>query len=190
MTRDSTVQRLLMATGRQLRDELAAGHPVDLTALDDTEYRGISLGLPAWVDRLAWKTFKKVFHRDPAGGHLRGWNVRMVQDGLDGAWEPQRRRGEPRTFGHYRVIPQTPAHRPPRACPAAAMIDYRIGGNPWYDAMRWMVDPLVALEPGSVEQLLGWSYVSLGPLRLSTPSYFLLLRDVPLTHVHAPPRAA
>ncbi|RLB64229.1 MAG: hypothetical protein DRI90_05055, partial [Deltaproteobacteria bacterium] len=62
-------------------DLLTSGHSIDPRQLDDVEYRGISLGLPAIVEKLTWKKFKKVFHRDPATGVLRGWNVRMEQNG-------------------------------------------------------------------------------------------------------------
>ena len=38
---------------RQLRALLRRCHPVDLAQLDDTEYRGLSLGLPGWADAVA-----------------------------------------------------------------------------------------------------------------------------------------
>ena len=60
-----------------LRDLLANGHPIDPAALDDSVYRGTSLGLPELVVRLTWRHFEKVFHRDPATGELRGWNIRV-----------------------------------------------------------------------------------------------------------------
>ena len=50
-----------------------------------TENRGISLGLPAWVERLSWKKFAKAFHRDPRTQRLRGWNVRIEQGALQRA---------------------------------------------------------------------------------------------------------
>jgi hypothetical protein len=76
-----------------LRDALRAGHDVDPRALDDTVYRGTSLGLPGVVDRLTWKTFRKVFHRDPITGALRGYNVRLEQRGLSGPSVPLVRAG-------------------------------------------------------------------------------------------------
>ncbi|MGM0575934.1 MAG: hypothetical protein ACQEXJ_09420 [Myxococcota bacterium] len=170
-----------------LAELLRAGHPVDPAALDDKEYRGISLGLPGWVDRLLWKTFRKVFHRDPETGLLRGWNVRCVQAGLEDGWRPQTRRGRPRTFGHYRVTSME-GHRPPRPVGDGLMLDYGPGGNRLLDPTRALRDPVVALEPGSADLLLGWSYLDLGLLRLPTPSYFVLERDGALTHRADPPR--
>lgn len=170
---------LLAASREQLRGLLRAGHPIDATQLDDTRYRGISLGLPAWVERLSWKKFTKVFHRDPNTRALRGWNVRIEQDGLDRPWRPKLRRGAPWTFGHFSVIDE--GHR--------VLLDYGAGGNLRLDPLGALRDPLVALEAGSVDRLLGWSYLAIGPARIPTPSYFLLEHDGPLDRVVRPARA-
>ena len=63
------------------------------------------------------------------------------------------------------------------------MIDYGLGDNPRLDPIRRGRDPLVALEKGSVERLLGWTYLDLGVGRVGTPSYFLLEREGPLSYV-------
>lgn len=169
-----------------LRAVLRAGHSIDLAALDDTAYRGISLGLPGWVDRLAWKTFQKVFHRDPAGGSLRGWNVRVAQRDLDAPSLPLERRGVPFTFGHFRVR-DVAGYRVPGGCGAGLVLDYGLGGNAPWDPIRVLRDPVVAVAPGSADLLLGWSYVDLGAMRLGTPSFFVLEREGPLTHRAQPP---
>jgi hypothetical protein len=174
---------------RQLMETLCAGHPIDPASLDDWEYRGIALGLPRFVERLSWKTFQKVFHRDPATGFLRGWNVRIEQRGFDAASVPLRRGEAPRTFGHYRVVPAA-GRKLPRPCGAGLLIDYGLGGNARLDPMRPLVDPLVAVEPGTSDLLLGWTYVDLGLVRIGTPSFFTLERERRLTHVAAPARPA
>ncbi len=92
------------------------------------------------------------------------------------------RDGTPRTFGHYEVV-SCAGRRAPIAPEHALLIDYGRGGNGFFEPLRAMRDPLVALEPGSVERLLGWSYVELGPLRVRTPSYFLLEREGPIAYV-------
>jgi hypothetical protein len=46
-----------------------------------------------------------------------------------------------------------------------------------------MRDPLVALRPGDASALLGFTYVALGPLRIETPSFFLLEREGPLSYL-------
>jgi len=177
---------LLRTSRDELRALLRAGRPVDPDALADTAYKGISLGLPAWVDRLAWKTFQKVFHRDPRTGRLRGWNVRVEQHGVDAPSVPQRKRGVPVTFGHFAVVPLA-GYRTPLPCGDGLMLDYGLGGNAALDPVRLLRDPIVALVDGSAELLLGWSYVDLGVARVGTPSFFTLEREGPLDHVAAPP---
>jgi hypothetical protein len=119
---------------------------------------------------MTWKKFKKVFHRDPVTKRLRGWNVRIVQDGLDAPWTPKMRGDRPVTFGHFEVV--QPSERRRRIPCRGLLLDYGL-----------LRDPLVAMVEGSTELLLGWSYLELGFTWLKTPSFFALLRDVPLTHV-------
>lgn len=157
-----TREDLLRASQGELRSLLERGHPIDPARLDDTVYRGISLGLPAWIERLSWKKFAKAFHRD--GGALRGWNIRIEQDGLDRPWRARTRRGRTWTFGHFAVVREG----------EHLVLDYGAGRAL---AMKAVRDPLVALEAGSVELLLGRSDLALGPARLRTPSYFVLERE-------------
>lgn len=160
---------------RQLAEALEQGHPIDPGALDDSEYRGVSLGLPGWIDRLAWKTFMKVFHRDPDSGHLRGWNVRLEQKGVDGPCVPKMRGDRPVTFGHFRVVEA--ADRPmPRPVQQGLLIDYGQGQHPPLDPTRRLRDPVVAVNSGSADLLLGWSYLEFGSIRVGTPSFFTLER--------------
>lgn len=156
---------------RALRDVLRAGHAVDGSWLDDAEYRGVSLGLPAWMEALSWKTFAKCFH------HGRGWNVRIEQEGFDARPRAKLRRGLPRTFWYYRAA-QARVTLPGGEPFEGALIDYDVPENGW-TTTRFVRDPLVALEPGNPERLLGWSYVALFG-GISTPSYFLLERVGPV----------
>lgn len=171
---------LLAASRDELHALLGGGHPIDPVQLDDTSYRGISLGLPAWVERLSWKKFAKAFHRDPHTRALRGWNTRIEQDGLDRPWRARERRGRTWTFGHFAVV-----HDRDRL-----VLDYGAGGNRRTDPLGVLRDPLVALAAGSVELLLGRSYLAVGPAHVPTPSYFLLEREGSLVTAVAPPRAA
>ncbi len=177
-------EALLAMSRSELRALLEAGHPIDPNALDDTEYAGVSLGLPGWMVKLSWLTFRKTFHRDPSSGALRGWNVRMQQTGLHGPRQEMRdASGAPRCFGFYEVL-DAARYRMPVRCERGLMIDYGRGAkNARFDPVRRTRDPLVALKEGSVEHLLGWSYLDLGFFRLGTPSYFLLTREGPLQHV-------
>ena len=178
---------LMEAKAGALHETLSAGHPIPPEALEDTVYKGISLGLPGFVDRLLWKTFSKVFHRDPVSQRLRGWNVRVEQTGIEGPLRPRQRRGLPVTFGHYEVRPAS-EYRPPQSVGEGLMLDYGRGGNGLVDPVRRVRDPLVAIQANDFEALLGWSYVDLGWTRVGTPSFFLLLRAGPLEHIASPPR--
>lgn len=175
------IEALLPLPASALRQRLRQGHAVEPDALAGHRYRGVSLGLPAWVDRLAWKTFEKAFHLDLDRGVVRGWNVRLEQTGLDGPVVARRRGGGPFTFGHFHVL------RPEggvEGVSGAVMLDYGPGGNPLLDPTALVRDPLVALRPDDPTLLLGCSHV--GPLR--TPSFFVLERVGPVEHVAEPPR--
>ena len=164
-----------------LRALLLAGHPIDPRALDDREYRGVSLGLPHLVEQLTWKKFKKTFHRDPASGALRGWNVRCVQNALDEPWIDQTTQdGTPRTFGPYEVV-SAQGVRMPVAADRGLLIDYGRGGN--LPPMSRLRDPIVAVRADDASLLLGWSYLDLVLTTVRTPSFFSLEYDGPLGFV-------
>ncbi len=178
----SVRDEFLAMSRADLKRQLTTGHAVDPDQIADWEYRGISLGMPGFIDRLAWKTFLKTFHRDPASGVVRGWNIRLEQRGIDGPIEPMTKAGEPISFGHY-VVEALDRYTLPYRVPEGLLLDYGRGGNPGLDPTRLVRDPVVALEEGSVERLLGWSYVDLGGFCLGTPSFFLLERLRPLERV-------
>lgn len=142
-----------------MNDELAAqlrhGRPVRAEEILGWQYRGTSLGLPAWVEALTWKHFVKVFHRD-AFGRARGWNVRCHE-----GWRFKIKRGVPVTFGHFDVVEE----------PAGLMLVYGT-----------LVDPLVALDDRA-DTLLGCSRLRIAGRDLQTPSYFRLDRHRPVDHV-------
>ena len=183
MTRD----QLLRMSRREWLDLVRDGYPIAPAALEGTGYRGISLGLPELVERLTWKTFQKTFHRDPSTGVLRGWNVRAEQRGLDAPTVARQKRGQPWTFGHYQVV-EASGRIPRVGRTRGLLIHYGLGGNARFDPMGRVRDPIVAVRADSVELLLGWSYVDLGPLSFGTPSFFTLEREGALTHIATPPR--
>lgn len=170
---------LLEVPRRALWRAFEAGQPVAPEALAGRRYRGISLGLPAVVERLTWKTFCKAFARveEEAGPRVVGWNERLIQTGLDGPLENLERRGEPVCFGHFEAI---------REREGGTLLHYGRGGNAPWDPAGLVRDPLVSLRPGSAEVLLGRTWLALGPFRLDTPSWFLLEHAGPLQR--PPPR--
>ncbi len=177
----TAVKDLLNADNRELRSRIAGGHPVDPAALEGWAYRGTSLGLPRFVERLTWKTFQKTFYRDPTSGRLLGWNVRLEQDGVDAPSRPKMRHGRPVTEWNYEVI--EPAGVPaPRGFARGLVIDYSRAPNP-PGLVRLTKDPLVALVEGSADELLGVSYLVLGDRCIETPTYFTLQREHPIDYV-------
>ena len=177
----------LALSREQLAAALAGGHVIASDALANRIYRGVSLGLPAFVDRLAWKTFAKVFQHDRERHVLRGWNLRLEQTGLAGALVPLQKRGHDFHFGHFHVAPAA-GYRMPRPLPQALVLDYGRGGNPRFDPTNAIRDPIVAVHPGSAELLLGWTYLDLGAFRAGTPSYFTLEAVGPIEKSFEPPR--
>ena len=176
-----TARELRTATPRELRAAIASGHPVDPTQLEGWAYRGTSLGLPRVLERLSWKTFQKTFWREPGTGRLLGWNVRLEQDGVDAPSRPRTRRGRQVTEWHYEVIAPAGVPTPP-GFDRGLIIDYGRGVVPDLRMQR-IKDPLVALAPGSADELIGVSYLVIGGRCLETPTYFTLERDHPITEV-------
>ena len=146
-----------------LAERLASGTAITPEALAGFSYRGISLGMPEWFDRVVWKTFMKSFRQE--GGRVRGYNVRMEQNGIDGAVRPRQKRGKPWIFGHFDVRAPK-AREVPQACGPGVVFDY--GLSPTRDAV-------VSLD-GTPDLLLGVLYVALPGRSFRTPSYFTLER--------------
>jgi hypothetical protein len=175
-----TARELRTASRRELREQIVRGHPIDPAALAGWVYRGTSLGLPAAITRLTWRTFQKAFHRAPSG-RLLGWNVRLEQDGLDAPSRPRLRAGRPVTEWNYEV--SSPAGVPmPPGFDRGLVIDYGRAPNP-PGPLHWIKDPLVALRAGSVDELIGVSYLVVGGRCVETPTYFTLEREAPVSWV-------
>jgi len=179
----------LLGLGRsELREVLRGGHSFEPAAVAGSRYRGISLGLPSWVEALSWKKFAKCFTTTDSGS-VRGWNQRIEQDGLDQDWTPlMNKEGTPRSFGFFELLP--PAQDSlPVGLEHSCLIHYGRGRNRGLDPTSLLRDPLVSLEEGGADLLFGWTYLDLGAgLRLGTPSYFVLERDGPIKHLAQPPQ--
>lgn len=158
-----TLADLRAAAPADLARLFAAGRPFDPDELAGQVCAGVSLGLPRALERLTWVKFAKAFARDPASGRLRGWNLRVVQDGLERPWRAVARRGRPVAFGHFEVV----------RIAGGVVLDYRRGGSP-LRPLALLRDPLVSLSGGSIELLLGRTLLALGRRQLATPSYFAL----------------
>lgn len=183
-----TLADLLKLDNAQLHRIVARAHPLDLDAIAGRQYQGVDLSLPPIVNKILWKTFRKTFHRDPGSPVVRGWNVRMEQRGIDGERVPMRGRdGKPITFGHYHVC-SAAGIAFPRGWKGAHYLDYRVAGNKPLD---WPANagfcPLVAVNEGSMELLLGWEIFKIGPLAVPLPDYWALRLEGPLEEVVSRP---
>lgn len=174
------LDELLPLGPRALRARLDAAHAIDPGVLDDTEYHGIALGNPRFVELLTWQTFKKVFRRDPATGVLRGWNVAVEQRGPHGPFVDRLRGGAPAAYWPYVVVPAE-GYRLPGPWSHGLMIDYGLPPRAAF-GQHLVRDPLLALVPGSADLLLGVSYLDLGFARPMIPAWFALVRGGPLTY--------
>lgn len=183
-----TLDDLMQMNRHQLQAVMERGHPLDLDELAESQYLGVDLSLPPLMHKLLWKTFRKTFHEHGAGG-LRGWNVRMKQTGVDGPAIPLTdKRGQPITFGHYRVR-SAEGIRFPKGWRGANYLDYGTAGNKRLDPARLGYTPLVAVNAGSMELLLGWEVFKVGKAFLPLPDYWALKRQGPLDEVVPIPSA-
>lgn len=179
-----TLEDLTTLTGKQLHAIIDAAHPFDEDAVAGNMFLGTDLSMPAIGQKLLWQTFRKTFLRDEQHGDVRGWNVRMEQRGLHGAQVPMRRRdGSQKTFAHYRVR-DARAHRWPRGWRGEQYLDYKVAGNGFAD--RWTFTPLVAVNEGSSDLLLGWEIFKVAGRLISPSMYWALQLDGPIDEIATP----
>lgn len=183
-----TLHELTAMPSRDLFAVLEDGHRLDEDAMADTQYLGVALGMPKLATKLLWQTFRKTFYLD--GRVLRGWNVRMEQTGIDGRAVPMTdRQGKQRTFGHYHVR-SAEGISFPRGFRGAHYLDYSVGENASLDLARFGATPLVAVNEGSSDLLLGWEVFRLGSFFLPLPIYYALEKQGPLAQIVRAPRAS
>lgn len=163
-TASDRFRNLVARPPAELDAVMRRGEAPDPDALAGAEFRGANTA--GWTVRLRMQQFVKGFERRP-DGRLRGYNRRVTQDGLTGAWAAP---GEP--FAFFEVREVDPTARDNRYS-HALMLDYGAGGSRWFDPSRPIRDYLVRVEPGSDELLLGRAFLALGPFRPS-PSFFVL----------------
>lgn len=178
---EHTLDDILRMGAADLRNIVFQGAALEPDVLADTTYTGIDLSMPAWFHRLMWKSFRKTFHRDPVTGVLRGWNVRVEQTGWDTPPAPLRSKGgHPKTFGHYEVR-EAKGERFPEGWQGGHYLDYRFAGNTFLDfPARAGFCPLVAVNPGSMDLLLGWEIFRVGNTLIPLKDYWVLVREGPL----------
>ncbi|MBT3219797.1 MAG: hypothetical protein HN348_11965 [Proteobacteria bacterium] len=109
------------------------------------------------------------------------------RNGLDEDWIDAKRGNVPITYWHYVVVPAQ-GHLLPGPYEEGLLIHYGWGGNSRLSTMRPIRDPLLAVNEGSNELLLGYSYLDFGFARFDTPTFFCLIRGGPLNYDVPPPR--
>lgn len=184
-----TLDQLLQMDNDQLHAIVAEARPLDLDEIADHAYTGIDLSMPAWFHKLMWKSFRKTFHRDPNTGVVRGWNVKVEQTGWETPPEPKRdKRGRALTFGHYEVR-SADGLSFPRGWTGPHFLDYRQAGNPAWDfPANAGTCPLVSVNAGSSELLLGWEIFTVAGVRVPLRDYWVLVREGPLSGDDVVPR--
>lgn len=165
----------------QLMEIVMQGNPLPLEQIANHSYTGVDLSMPALFHKLAWKTFRKTFYRDPMTGVIRGWNVKVEQTGWDTPPEPKRdKEGRPISFGHYEVR-EAAGLKFPRGWQGGHYLDYRDAGNRFFDVpARMGYCPLVAVNEGSGELLLGWEIFNVAGLQVPLRDFWALKREGPL----------
>jgi hypothetical protein len=183
-----TLEDLMSMNGPELLAVMRRGLPLEPDVLAGRQYLGVDLSLPGWARKILWHTFRKTFVKDEKAGDVRGWNVRMKQTGIDAPQVPMTGRdGRPKTFGHYRIRSAV-GLRFPKGWTGPNYLDYTIAGNPPYDPAGYGYTPLIAVNPGSQDLLLGWEIFKIGPAFLPLPLFWALRYDGPLEEVVDPPR--
>lgn len=183
------LEDLLKMNKKEIGAVFYKGFPIPVNQLDNTQYLGIDMGMPKWFHKYFWRTFRKTFYRDPKSGVLRGWNVKLEQQGWDG---PQKARtnskGEELSFGHYHLLPAK-GKKFPKGWQGADYLDYGVAGNKLGDPAALGYCPLVAVNEGSGELLLGWEVFKVGPVFLPLSDFWILKKEGPLDVVVPVPRS-
>ncbi len=185
-TRHLDLDDLMAMSTVQLRAIMDRAHPLDPQAMAGRQYLGADLSLPKIGQRILWQTFRKAFVRDEEHGDVRGWNVRMEQRGIHGAQVPRRDRdGRPKAFAHFRVRPAA-GIASPRGWSGAHYFDYTIAGNPLLEGLGFT--PVVAVNEGSSDLVLGWEIFRVGGRFVAPPLYWAIRDDGPVDEVATPRR--
>jgi hypothetical protein len=173
--------RLARRSNRALERVLIRGETPNVDSLVGWEFRGTNTPWTAWLLRI--RKFVKGFYRDSQTGSVCGYNIPVIQNGLDKAWLARPSESEPKRFGFFSVTPVDATARD-NAYLHALLLDYSGGGNPRLDVTNLIRDYLVRVEPGSDDVLLGKVYIAIGSIRIPA-SYFVLERYGPTAYTRS-----
>lgn len=180
------------------------GHPVDMFQIENHQFLGLNVGVPAAFLKLFQK-FVKCFYRDPETGNIRGWNLQAIQDGPDNPWQISTgsaeriplglfgkfifwlsgiRKGKPE-HGFYEVYPAVQDNRFNKY-PNAILINYSQGKNGFMDITSRLKDYAVAVNKGDSTLLLGIAILDFGPVQIPGGGFFILRRGRKIDRVCNP----
>jgi len=178
-----TLEDLMAMDAKALHEVLLQGFPLKPEELAGKAYLGVDLSLPDIARKILWHTFRKTFTKDESTGEIRGWNVRMEQHGVNGPRIPMRnRKGKAITFGHY-IVRERNDLEFPQNYRGTHYLDYGTVGNPFLDLARLGFTPLVAVNEGSQDLLLGWEVFRVAGKFAPMPLYWALRIEGPLDEV-------
>lgn len=189
MSAPYTLEDLVRMKPDEVKAVFLNGHPLEADEVADCQYLGVDLCLPAWVNKILWKTFRKTFYRDPKTGIIRGWNVRLKQTGWSGPTTPlTKSNGKEISFGHYQLL-SAEGKKFPGSWKGSHYLDYGSAGNHPWDPAAYTYCPIVAVNPGSSDLLLGWEVFKIGPWFIPLSDYWALKKEGPLTTIVQPPQS-
>ncbi|MBW1808070.1 MAG: hypothetical protein JRJ87_07710 [Deltaproteobacteria bacterium] len=164
---------LLLATSNDdvLEEVMLAAKGPDPESLAGWEFKGFnSMDL---TTMLGFRKFKKGFYKD--GGEVKGYNVKVKQNGLIDPWIDTVKKGNSVKHGWYDVYPVR-AEEVDNQYPNALLLNYNADRNPKVDPSRVLRDYLVQVDPDNPDLLLGKAFVAAGKKRVFV-SYFILGRE-------------
>lgn len=172
-----SIDNLLTMSVSELRNVMHQGHPINIPDLHNKMYKGYSLGLPKLMLNILWYTFRKTFYFDDQLGFMRGWNVRMEQNGSykGDSRKPKQRKGKDWSFGHYQIhqAKDLNAKHIYGGWNQGLLLEYHHMGSSILDGSLGYC-PLVSVNKGSSNLLLGWEVFKIGPFLLPLNSVWAL----------------
>ena len=162
---------LAQSSTSSLERILRASKGPSLESLVGFEWRGYNT---SWLTRLLGiQKFIKGFFQERDS--VEGYNVPVLQNGLDGPWLNLPTPDNPRHYAFYRVT-RVDRESGDHFYPEAILLDYgaspRNAGSP---GVRIIRDYVVQPGPENPDILLGKAYLAFGPLRIAS-NFFVLGR--------------
>jgi hypothetical protein len=164
-------RELALASNDHLEQYLRAARGPAPESLAGLEWRGFNL---SWrVKLLGLQKFVKGFFE--AGSGVEGYNIPVLQNGLDRPWRQQPTPEDPRRYAFYRVT-RVDEQSVDRLYPQAILLDYGASPrNPPQAVERRLRDYVVQPDPANAELLLGKAYFAFGRYRLAS-NFFVIER--------------